>query len=213
MRRARRAYGDRRPTNRERFTEVYEKRQWATGESASGPGSERGSGSVDHTIRLLHRFIPELAVRSIADIPCGDFHWMGDVLEAHPQVDYVGYDIVQSLIARNRRTFPDRTFVDLDIVTQVPPPADLIVCKDLVNHLYERDVRAALRNMAASGSTWLLITSNAGYPNCELDMRGAGASRELDLAAPPYDLPPPIHGDHYMSLWRLTDVAEAIRTV
>lgn len=206
----RRPYGESRPTNRERFTRVYETRRWATGESVSGPGSDHGSGSVEHATRLLHRFIPDLRVRSIADIPCGDFHWMGDVLAAHPEVQYVGYDIVEPLIARNWRTHPGRAFAVLDIVTEVPPPADLILCKDLVNHLYERDVRAALANMVASGSTWLLITSNTGFENVELDMLAPGASRELDLAAPPYDLPPPVYGDHYLSLWRLEEVGRAL---
>jgi len=206
----RRPYGESRPTNRERFTRVYETRRWATGESVSGPGSDRGSGSVEHTARLLHRLIPDLGVRSIADIPCGDFHWIGDVLTAHPEVHYIGYDIVEPLIARNGRTHPGRAFAVLDIVTEVPPPAELILCKDLVNHLYERDVRAALANMVASGSTWLLITSNTGFENVELDMLAPGASRELDLAAPPYDLPPPVYGDHYLSLWRLEAVGRAI---
>lgn len=206
----RRPYGESNPTNRERFTRVFETRRWATGESVSGPGSDHGSGSVAHTARLLHRFIPELGIRTLADIPCGDFHWMGQTLIQHPEVEYVGYDIVEPLIARNGRMHPGRSFVVLDIVTEVPPRADLILCKDLVNHLYERDVRSALRNMVASGSTWLLITSNTGYENLELEMLAPGASRELDLAAPPYDLPPPVYGDHYLSLWRLADVGVAL---
>ncbi len=206
----RRPYGESNPTNRERFTRVYETRRWATGESVSGPGSDHGSGSVEHATRLLRRFIPELGVRSMTDVPCGDFHWMGAVLAAHPEVDYTGYDIVEPLIARNRRVHPGRTFETLDIVTEVPARADLILCKDLINHLYEKDVRAALRNMVASGSTWLLITSNAGYENLELEMLAPGASRELDLAAPPYDLPPPIYGDHYLSLWTLEAVGQAL---
>lgn len=205
-----RPYGESLPTNRERFTRVFETRRWATGESVSGPGSDHGSGSVEHTARLLHRFIPELGIGSIADIPCGDFHWMGDVLSAHPEIRYAGYDIVEPLIARNWRSHPGRAFAVLDIVTEVPPPADLILCKDLVNHLYEADVRAALRNMVASGSTWLLITSNTGYENLELEMLAPGASRELDLVAPPYDLPPPVYGDHYLSLWRMEDVGRAL---
>ncbi len=206
----RRPYGESHPSNQERFNRVFETRRWATGESVSGPGSDHGSGSVAHAARLLHRFIPELGVRSLSDIPCGDFHWIGPVLADHPGIDYVGYDIVEPLIARNARLNPGRSFVTLDIVTEIPPPADLILCKDLVNHLYERDVRSALRNMVASGSTWLLITSNTGYENLELEMLAPGASRELDLAAPPYDLPPPAYGDHYLSLWRLEDVGRAL---
>ena len=204
------AYGLRNPTNRERFETVFRTRRWAIGESVSGPGSDRDSGQVAHAIRMLTKACDELGVRSIADIPCGDFHWFDLFLRDRPQIDYVGYDIVEPLIARNRIDHPGRRFEVLDIATEVPAPADLIFSKDLVNHLYERDVWAALRNMAASGSRWLLITSNAGYPNQELDMRRPGASRELDLQAAPYSLPEPIWSDHYLSLWPAEAVAARV---
>ena len=215
LRRARRLlkpapYGRLNPTNRERFETVFKTRRWAIGESVSGPGSDRSSGQVDHAIRILTKTVDELGVRSIADIPCGDFHWFDLFLNARPRIDYVGYDIVEPLIDQNRAAHPDRRFEVLDIVTGVPAPADLIFSKDLVNHLYERDVWAALRNMAASGSRWLLITSNTGYPNRELDMRLPGASRELDLQAAPYSLPEPIWSDHYLSLWPAEAVAARV---
>ncbi|WGM32245.1 class I SAM-dependent methyltransferase [Brevundimonas sp. NIBR11] len=204
------AYGLRNPTNRQRFETVFRTRRWALGESVSGPGSDRSSGQVAHAISALTRACDELDVRSIADIPCGDFHWIDQFLKDRPGVDYVGYDIVEPLIARNRIAHPDRRFEVLDIVAEIPAPADLIFCKDLINHLYEADVRSALRNMAASGSRWLLITSNAGAMNEELYMFRPGASRELDLRAAPYSLPEPLWSDHYLSLWALDAVAKRI---
>ena len=201
------AYGLRNPTNRERFETVFRTRRWALGESVSGPGSDRTSGQVEHAIRVLTKACDELDVRSIADIPCGDFHWFDLFLQDRPGIAYVGYDIVEPLIARNRIIHPDRRFEALDIVTDVPPPADLIFSKDLVNHLYEADVWAALRNMVASRSRWLLITSNAGATNEELYMFRPGASRELDLQTAPYSLPEPIWSDHYFSLWTLEGIA------
>ncbi len=204
------AYGLRNPTNRERFETVFRTRRWALGQSVSGPGSDRESGQVSHSIRMLTKACDELGVRSIADVPCGDFHWFDLFLKDRPEIDYVGYDIVEPLIARNRIDHPDRRFEVLDITSQVPAPADLIFSKDLVNHLYERDVWAALRNMAASGSRWLLITSNTGYPNQELYMFRPGASRELDLRAEPYGLPEPVWSDHYFSLWTLEAVAARV---
>ena len=201
-------YGRRKPSNSERFETVFRTRRWALGESVSGPGSDKGSGQVQHAVRVLERAYAELGVRSIADVPCGDFHWIGDFLATRPDIDYVGYDIVPALVDQNRIAHPDRRFEVLDITTQVPAPADLIFSKDLVNHLYERDVWACLHNMAASGSRWLMITSNRGFPNQELDMIRPGASRELDLCATPYSLPEPLWSDHYFSLWS----AEAVMT-
>lgn len=161
-------------------------------------------------MRMLARACDELGVRSIADTPCGDFHWMCDFLETRPDVDYIGYDIVEPLIAENRARHPDRRFEVLDITAQSPAPADLVFSKDLVNHLYERDVWATLRHMASSGSRWLMITSNTGYPNQELDLRLPGASRELDLQAAPYSLPAPLWSDHYFSLWTAETVAARV---
>lgn len=203
-------YGRSNPTNRERFNTVFQTRRWARGQSVSGPGSDRDSGQVAHALRVLAYACDTLGVRSIADVPCGDFHWFPLFLNDRPDVDYVGYDIVEDLIAQNRRDHPERRFEVLDITRQVPPPADLIVSKDLVNHLYEADVWATLRNMAASGSRWLMVTSNTGSPNQELHLRMPGASRELDLAAAPYSLPAPVCGDHYLSIWTAEAVAKRV---
>ena len=67
-----------------------------------------------------------------------------------------------------------------------------------------------LRNMVASGSRWLLITSNSGYANEELYMFRPGASRPLNLRAEPYNLPEPVWGDHYFALWTVEAVAARV---
>lgn len=190
-----------------RFTNLFTKARWLSLESASGPGSDRESACVAHAVEVLHAVTRDFGIRSIADVPCGDFNWMDLFLAAHPGIDYVGYDIVDALIAQNRARHPGRRFEVLDITTQVPPPADLMFSKDLVNHLFERDVWAALHNMAASGSRYLMITSNTGEENSELELLTPRSSRHLDLAAWPYLLPEPIHADGYLSMWRTTDVA------
>jgi hypothetical protein len=142
----------------------------------------------------------------MADIPCGDFNWIGDFLRAHPGIDYVGYDIVEDLIAQNRMRHPDYRFEALDITAEVPAAADLIFSKDLINHLFERDVWAAIDNMVASGSRWLLITSNAGETNTELELLTPRSSRHLDLRGAPYGFPEATYADHYLALWRIEDL-------
>ena len=161
---------------------------------------------MTHTLELLKRLVAELDVASLADVPCGDFNWMPTFLDAHPSIGYVGYDVVPALIAQNRQWFPDRDFRLLDITEAVPDAADLLLCKDLLNHLSEVDVRAALANMIRSGSTYLLLTSNRGFTNEELGAEQPHASRFLNLEAPPYALPPPLFGDHYFLLWRGADL-------
>lgn len=194
-------------SNRDRFTTLFKSGRWVSVESASGPGSDRGSPSVVHAVAALETVTRDFSIRSIADVPCGDFNWMGLFLDDHPGIDYVGYDIVEDLIAQNRARHPGRRFEVLDITRETPPAADLVFSKDLVNHLFERDVWAALGHMAASGSRYLMLTTNAGHPNNELELLTPRSSRHLDLAAAPYLLPPPVHADGYLWMWRTDDVA------
>lgn len=193
-----------------RFTEVYEKRLWESAESASRIGSDRTSGQVTHSIDLLTRFMAELNLKSIADIPCGDFNWMPMFLDHHPEIAYVGYDVVPAIIAANRARYPNREFRVLDITRKAPDQADLIFSKDMVNHLKEDDVWATLKNMVASRPKYLMITSNRGFEHVELDDSYANASRHLDLEAAPFSLPTPIYADHYISLWTYEDVKQRL---
>lgn len=193
-----------------RFTEVYEKRMWLSQESVSGSGSERSSGQVRHALDLLDRFTREFGLRSIADVPCGDFNWMPLFLDQHPEVDYVGYDVVPALIAENRARFPGRRFEVLDITRKAPAQADLVFSKDMFNHLSHDDVWAALRNMVASRPKYLLLTNNRGGENQELAPHQAHASRLLDLEGAPFLMPPPLYGDHYFLLWRREDIEKRL---
>jgi hypothetical protein len=193
-----------------RFTSVYEKRSWLSEETASGFGSERSSGQVLHALDLLRRMIRDLDIRSIADVPCGDFNWMPILLEEHPEIDYVGYDIVPPLILENRRRHPERRFAVLDITREVPAQSDLIFMKDLLNHLYEKDVWTALENMSASRSRYFMVTNNTGETNVDIWSREPSMSRVLDLFAEPYSLPPAIYADHYIAVWDRDAVARRL---
>lgn len=196
--------------NAGRFSTVYEGRLWGSAESASGLGSERNSGTVRHALRVLDTVIREHGIRSIADIPCGDFNWMPELLAAHPDLTYVGYDVVPALIHDTSVRHPPHDFRLLDITRNAPERADLVFSKDLLNHLAEADVWAALENMVASGADWLLVTTNRGFDNVDLDPAVPHASRLLDLEAPPYSLPEPVSGDHYLLLYRMADVARRL---
>ncbi len=196
--------------NAERFSRVYDERLWGSAESASGPGSERASPTVRHAIATLEGVLRQQAITSIADIPCGDFNWMPELLSAHPDLRYTGYDVVPTLIEDNRKRHPGVDFRLLDITRAAPAHADLIFSKDLLNHLGEDDVWAALENMAASGADWLLVTTNRGFDNVGLEATQPHASRHLNLEAPPYSLPEPVSGDHYLLLYRMADVARRL---
>lgn len=200
-----------RPNLEARFTDVYKNRRWSSEETASGQGSERSSGAVAHSLKLLRRMIREYGVRSISDVPCGDFNWMPILLDEHPEIDYIGYDIVPLLIRENQAKYPDRRFQHLDITTEVPLQSDLILSKDLLNHLSNRDVWSALSNMVASNARYVMVTNNIGFKNVELDANATNASRHLDLFAAPFLMPPALYSDHYFIVWERNTLVERLQ--
>ncbi len=191
-----------------RFTRVHDENLWGSQESRSGWGSARGTPSVSIAAEAIARAVREHGVRSLHDIPCGDFNWMPEVLAEFPGLAYRGFDIVKAMLAHNRDLHPQHEFRWLDITNEVPPRADLILCKDLLNHLDDEDVKRAIQNMRRSGSTYLLASNNPGFDYAPLPAT-PGGSRHLDITAPPFGYPAPLWTEGgYMSLWRLADMVE-----
>ena len=119
--------------NADIFAEYYRTNRWRGDESGSGRGS-----SLDETAALraaLPRLIDKLGVKSILDVPCGDFHWMSTVELG--DTSYVGVDVVSAVVAENARRY-ERSGVKFlvgDVTADALPKADLIFCRDLFVHL------------------------------------------------------------------------------
>jgi len=187
------------------FTEIYEKNLWGDDQSASGVGSRKEGAAVISTIEALRLICQKYNILSISDIPCGDFNWMPSFLSEFPQVRYTGFDVVKAIIERNQSLHPQFSFELLDITSESPPKADLILCKDLLNHLTYAHIQQAIVNMKLSGSTYLLASNNFGWEN--QDLARSGGSRHLDLLAAPFNFQRPIWDNiHYLGLWKLADL-------
>lgn len=195
------------PVLLKRFSTVFSERLWGTGESVSGPGSRKTNPMVLSAIQGLDTVIERFGLRSIVDIPCGDFNFLDEVLKKHPSVRYVGLDIVKELIDANRVRYPDLEFDQFDIVSDVPCSADLIFCKELLIHLSNEQVNVALSHMKKSGSTYLMVSNSFGVTNTELEHNYLGYARPIDLLAPPFSLPPPIWNNAFYAMWPLADCA------
>ena len=170
----------------------------------------------------LPRIVKERRITSMLDIPCGDFHWMQHVpLDA----EYTGADIVPEIVAENQKHHGGsrRRFVVLDATRDTLPRVDLILCRDLLIHLSNRDAWSALRNFQASGSRFLL-TSHFADRTGNTDIV-SGDFRPINLRQSPFNFPPPLEvinersalgdstfTDRSMALWQLSDVAEVIRS-
>ena len=60
-----------------KFKLIHKFNLWASNESISGPGSEISNTKA--VVKFLNNFIKEQNIKSILDIPCGDFNWMQTV--------------------------------------------------------------------------------------------------------------------------------------
>lgn len=170
------------------FTQHYRLKDWMEPETVSGRGSTL---KRTETIRReLPALFAELGVRSVLDAGCGDFNWF-QALDAELD-SYLGVEVVEELAAANRERFgnPRREFVALDITRDDLRRVDLILCRDCLVHLKNRQIQAALRNFRRSGASWLLTTTFTGpHPNEDAPL---GGWRPLNLERAPFALGPPL---------------------
>jgi hypothetical protein len=169
------------------FAHIYRRQLWGGGETVSGDGSTLAGTESLRT--ALPSVLRRLGVRTLLDIPCGDFNWMR---KAELDLDeYVGADIVPELVAKLQRedATPKRRFVVLDIVADSLPVTDAVICRDCLIHLSNADAAAALANIRRSGARWLLSST---YPDVTVNRDIiTGWFRPLNLCRPPFNLPPP----------------------
>ena len=171
------------------FGDIFRFNRWNDAESASGVGS-----SSRYTQNLRKRLPPLLGkykLRSLLDVPCGDFAWMKQI-PFDPDIRYVGGDIVRELVERLQREFgsAQRRFEWLDVIASPLPEADVLICRDCFIHLSNADVFRALDNMLAANIGHLLTTTyRFGRINADI---ATGQFRVINLEAAPFSLPPPL---------------------
>lgn len=178
------------------FRQIYLDRFWGPEEeSASGPGSSLArTAAVRNAIPEL---ISEYRISSLLDIPCGDFWWaqrmdLGSCL-------YIGADIVDELIAQNNQKYggPLRRFCALDLTRDRLPQVDLILCRDCLVHMSFKGIGKSLANMKASGSRYLLTSTDPSlHHNINIV---TGAHRLLNFELAPFHFPKPIRTIHEQS--------------
>jgi hypothetical protein len=170
------------------FRQIFLLNKWGSAESVSGPGSTlRATTSVRKEIA---RIVRDYRCRSILDIPCGDFNWMKDT--DLPDVTYIGADIVADIVSRNRELYSSsrRQFLQLDVVSDQLPKADLLICRDLFLHLSFADIQASLHNIRRSGCRLALLSSHPNVTS-NTDIH-TGGGRPVNICIPPFEFPCPL---------------------
>ena len=192
------------------FRTIYRTNHWGAAErSGAGASHDQAAAVLSQLASLIER----LEIRTLLDVPCGDFAWMQHL---RANVEYIGADILPELAAANQDRYggPARRFLTLDLLADDLPDADLLLCRDCLVHLSFDAASAALANIRRSRCRWLLTTTFPGCPANEDIVTGDW--RPLNLQLPPFNLPPPemllneqcteagdVFKDKSLGLWRL----------
>lgn len=196
------------------FRIYYRQNNWGSSESVSGTGSE--IEMTKHIRSELPKIIDQFEIKSILDIPCGDYNWMQ---HCSLQVEqYIGADIVKELVQLNHDRFNSdkTTFQVLDLRLDELPSVDLIFVRDLFIHLSYEDIVSCLQNIRRSGSKFLMTTT---FPSCKknYDIK-SGGFRKINLSISPFNFPNPLYNlsdinsegskfnDKSMSIWMIKDI-------
>ena len=160
------------------FTTIYDKAMWGGG---SGAGSDLRNTVL--YIAYLQHFIERYNIGSIVDLGCGD--WRFSKYLRLGTCSYLGLDVVPSVIETNQRTYGtgavrfevgDATRFDI-------PPCDLLLSKDVMQHLSSANVSAILSRLPAAKHA--LITNDYHPAN---DDCSNGDTRPLDISGPPFNV-------------------------
>ena len=203
-----------------KFDLIYRTNYWNSSESISGPGSTL---SYTENIRKeLPIIFKKFEIKSILDIPCGDFNWIRYVTLNY-NFSYTGADIVEKIIKENNRLYSSDCikFKYLDLTTDFLGTYDLIICRDIFFHLSFIDIFNSLENILKSRSKYVLITSHFNSDSFQNYDIYSGNFRRLDIFAPPFNLPNNkvlyrfddwIDGfpKREMCLWHINDLRDSI---
>ena len=169
-------------SNAEVFSKIYKEDLWHGG---SGAGSKLEN--VKEYIDILQKYIDKPEVKTVLDLGCGD--WQFSKFLDLSSVSYLGVDVVESVIESNSTSYSASNikFISRDITTYEVPKADLIICKDVLQHLCNKDVVNILVKIITS-SKFSLITNDFNPDNTENKDIDNGNYRCLDLTLSPFYL-------------------------
>ena len=161
------------------FSTIYRRDFWTQG---SGPGSTLENTAVYRAV--LSRILNEHPdCQRVVDLGCGD--WQFSQAMDWSSVDYVGVDVVRSVIEDNRRKYGSRAeFKCLDVVRGDLPKGDFVILKDILQHWPLKTIQDFLPRLKQY--KWALIT-NSGYKASTLNTDCVlSGYRPLDLRQQPF---------------------------
>jgi SAM-dependent methyltransferase len=172
------------------FHAIYAEGAWGTdpsGKATSGSGSTLEFTKIYRV--FLQDFLAVHGIRSVVDAGCGDWEfsqsidWRG--------IDYLGLDIVPSVITANRRAFGAASvrFAVADIVRDELPAADLLIVKDVLQHLSHADINRFLGKVRHYRHVLIVNDVLPGSMTADPQDIRTGGYRPFDPTRLPHSMP------------------------
>ena len=170
------------------FNRIYAEGTW--GKDGGGKGTS-GTGSTLEITREYRAYVEDFmkkhSVKSVVDAGCGDWSFSSAI--EWGDASYLGVDIASDVIATVRNKYEKgRITFQVGDITDELPAADLLISKDVLQHLSNKLVHKFIKNNLRKGKyKWVILTNDRTGPRQNLDIQ-PGGHRPIDLAAPPFEV-------------------------
>jgi SAM-dependent methyltransferase len=168
------------------FNRIYAEGTW--GKDVAGKGTS-GTGSTLEITREYRAYVEDFIrthnVKSVVDAGCGD--WTFSSAINWGQASYLGVDIASDVIAAVRSKH-EKGHIKFQVgnITDELPDAELLISKDVLQHLSNNLVHKFIRNNLRKGKyKWVILTNDRGNRNYDIE---SGGYRAIDLAAAPFEV-------------------------
>ena len=182
------------------FTSIFKSNHWVQKSnlpkekiSVSGHGSNIDTEQSKNLISSLLIFFENFKIKSILDMPCGDFLWMNELIKKNKKINYLGIDIVDELIKENIKIYENDKikFKSFDIVNfKTKENFDLVFMRDFFIHTNNSDIRQILINIKEMNIQYFAF-ENYDIP-INIDVT-TGKHRKVNLKLKPFSLGEPIY--------------------
>lgn len=129
---------------------IHNRNKFIKGWIGGLPETPCGKGSTLSETSAQRLWIPEIIkkynIRTIADIGAGDLNWISHI--DLTGIEYTAYDLIPR----------SENIIQFDILEDIAPFVDMIMCFWVLNHFPIDQARRALSHIIASGSKYLMMT-------------------------------------------------------
>jgi SAM-dependent methyltransferase len=168
------------------FNRIYADGTW--GRDVAGKGIS-GTGSTLEITREYRAYVEDFMkthnIKSVVDAGCGDWSFSSAI--DWGDASYLGVDIATDVIAAVRNKHEKgRIKFQVGNITDELPAAELLISKDVLQHLSNELVHRFIRNNLRKGKyKWVILTNDRGSHNPDVVN---GRFRAIDLAAAPFEV-------------------------